>query len=97
MNKIDVGIIRYDLHAVYCGALTDRQDADVFIGTLLGCDQPDVFITVIKAQKGKCKFEINNHTHEELLAPCGRQRGLTLWADSRGGSLWHPAASDRLQ
>ena len=62
----------------YCQVETDKQDADVFIGNLLVSDQPDIFITVIKAAKGKCTFEINNPTDKAITATVRPAKGFDL-------------------
>ena len=62
----------------YCQVDTDKQDPDVFIGNPIVCDQPDVFITVIKAEKGKCKFEINNPTDKTVTCTVRPAKGFDL-------------------
>ena len=51
----------------YCQVDTDKQDADIFIGHPLVCDVPEVFLTMVKAERGKCTFEVNNPTDKELV------------------------------
>ena len=62
----------------YCQVDTDKQDADVFIGNLLVCDQPEVFITVVRAERGKCTFEINNPTDKPLTCVVRPSKGFDL-------------------
>ena len=62
----------------YCQVDTDKQDPDVFIGHLLVCDRPEVFITVIKAEKGKCTFEVNNPTDKTLTCTVRPAKGFEL-------------------
>ena len=50
----------------YCQVDTDKQDPDVFIGNPLVCDQAEVFLTLVKAERSKCTFEINNPTDNKL-------------------------------
>ena len=76
----------------YCQVDTDKQDADVFIGNLLVCDQPEVFITVVKAQKGKCTFEINNPTDKDLTVAVRPSSGFDL-TGRWGRKLTLPAGS----
>ena len=60
----------------YCQVDTDKQDADVFIGNLLVCDRPEVFITIVKTEKGKCAFEINNPTDKALTCTVRPAKGF---------------------
>ena len=53
-------------------------DPDVFIGNLLVCDQQDVFITLVKAEKDKCIFEINNPTDKPLTCLVRPSKGFEL-------------------
>ena len=62
----------------YCQIETDKQDAEVFIGNPIVCDQPEVFICVIKAEKGKCTFEINNPTNKALTVTVRPSAGFDL-------------------
>ena len=62
----------------YCQVDTDKQDSDVFIGNPIVCDQAEVFICVIKAEKGKCTFEINNPTDKELTCAVRPSKGFEL-------------------
>ena len=62
----------------YCQVDTDKQDLDVFIGHPLVCDQPEVFLSVVEAAKGRCVFEINNPTDEELTCTVRPAEGFEL-------------------
>lgn len=62
----------------YCQVETDKQDADVFIGNPLVCDQPEVFISVIKAEKGKCRFEVNNPLDKPVTVTVRPAKGFEL-------------------
>lgn len=62
----------------YCQVDTDKQDADVFIGNPLVCDRPEVFLTVVKARKGRCTFEINNPTDKALTVTVRPSKGFDL-------------------
>ena len=62
----------------YCTVDIDKQDPDVFIGHPLVCDQPEVFLTVVKAEKGKCTFEINNPTDRSLNCTVRPAKGFDL-------------------
>ena len=62
----------------YCQIETDKQAAGVFIGNFLVCDQPEVFLGLVKAEKGKCEFEINNPTDKELTCTVRPARGFEL-------------------
>ena len=50
----------------YCQLDTHEQDPDVFIGNFLVCDRPEVFLSLVKAERGRCTFEINNPTDRTL-------------------------------
>ena len=62
----------------YCQIDTDKQDADVFIGNFLLCDQPEVFLTMTNAEKGKCTFEMNNPTDQLLRCTVRPANGFDL-------------------
>ena len=62
----------------YCQVEVEKQDPDVFIGNPIVCDQADVFLTIIKAKKGRCEFEINNPTEKELTCTVRPAKGFTL-------------------
>ena len=62
----------------YCQIDMDKQDADIFIGNFLLCDQPEVFLTIVKAEKGKCTFEINNPTDRPLRCTVRPANGFDL-------------------
>ena len=62
----------------YCQVDTDKQAADVFIGNPIICDDPRVFITMFKAERGKCTFEINNPTEEEIKCTVQPAEGFEL-------------------
>ena len=62
----------------YCQVDTDKQDPNVFIGHPLVCDQPEVFLAVVEAGRGKCTFEINNPTDRELTCSVRPSKGFEL-------------------
>ena len=62
----------------YCQVETDEQDPDVFIGNFLVCDQPEVFLSLRKAEKGTCVFEINNPTDRTLQCIVTPAKGFGL-------------------
>jgi hypothetical protein len=66
----------FDNGVGYCQVETDKQEPDVFIGNFLVCDRPDVFLTLVKAEKGKCTFEINNPTDQELTVTVRPAKGF---------------------
>ncbi|MBI4242785.1 MAG: nucleotidyltransferase [Planctomycetes bacterium] len=60
----------------YCQIDTDKQDPDIFIGNLLVCNQPKVFISLIRAEKGKCTFEVNNPTDKTITCTVRPSKGF---------------------
>ena len=62
----------------YCYVDTDKQDPDVFVGHPLVCDQPDVFLGVMKAARGWCRFEVNNPTDKRLVCSVRPAKGFDL-------------------
>ena len=62
----------------YCYVQTDHFDPDVFIGNFLVCNRPQVFLTLVKAEPGKCTFEINNPTDRTLKCTVRPAKGFTL-------------------
>ena len=62
----------------YCQVDTDKQNPDVFIGHPLVCDQPVVFLTLVKAKRGQCTFEINNPTDKTLTCTVRPAKGFDL-------------------
>ena len=64
--------------AGYCQVETDKQDPEIFIGNPIVCDQAEVFICVIKAEKDKCTFEINNPTDKTLSVTVRPSKGFEL-------------------
>ena len=62
----------------YCQIDTDKQDPDLFIGNFLVCDQPEVFISLVEATRGKCTFEINNPTDRKLKCTVRPAAGFDL-------------------
>ena len=75
-------VIRYipvlDDGVGYCQVDTDRQDPDVFIGHPLLCDRPEVFLTLVTAERGKCTFEINNPTDKPMRCRVRPSGGFDL-------------------
>ena len=64
--------------AGYCQIETDKQDPDVFIGNFLVCDRAEVFITVVKAQRGRCSFVVNNPSEKPLTFTVRPAKGFEL-------------------
>lgn len=62
----------------YCQIETDKQDPDVFIGHPIVCDQPDVFLGLVKIERGRCRFEINNPTEKTLTCVVRPSKGFDL-------------------
>jgi hypothetical protein len=71
----------------YCQLDTDKQAADVFIGNPLVCDEPAVFLTLVKAEKGRCVFEINNPTDRAVRCTVRPSKGFELV-----GAFWETVA-----
>ena len=64
--------------AGYCQVETDQQDPDVFIGHPLVCDRPEVFLSIVKLERDRCTFEINNPTDKRLACTVRPARGFDL-------------------
>ena len=62
----------------YCYVQTERVQPDFFVGNLLVCDRPEVFITVVKAARGTCTFEINNPTDRKFVCTVRPAKGFEL-------------------
>jgi hypothetical protein len=62
----------------YCQIDTDKQNPDVFIGNPLVCTRPEVFLTLVKAERGQCTFDINNPTDRALRCTVRPAKGFDL-------------------
>ena len=74
----------------YCQVESDKQDPDVFIGNFLICDQPEVFLSLVKAEPGRCTFEINNPTDRGLQCVVRPAKGFDLPGNFEKGLMLPP-------
>ena len=80
----------------YCQIETEQQDAGVFLGNFLVCDQSEAFITLVKSERNQCVFEINNPTERTLVANVRPSKGFEYTGNWNRKVTLNPGGWQRL-